>query len=654
MDMLERNMETFRKNRGLLYLQLLKYRQELEKSQEAGPSEEDAAESDEAPGGTADFPVDGLRAGEDGLAEQKPVLDRIETSIARDGSPVLTVEKGGTTYRLNSMYRPQAEAEKWCDQYAFQNLRMNILMFGMGNGIFVRSMLKRVGTDSKIFLYEPSMEIFFHVLSELDLSEYITNPNILFYFEGVNEKDFYVDLRGRTHWSNLSTQIDCNHPGYDKLFPKEYKKFRDWITECDVTEVVNRNTGVFFAQSLTSNALKNLAYVPQARQVDDYINAFPHDMPAIVVSAGPSLDKNIEELRRAEGKAFIMATDTAVRHLLEKGIAFDCMVTVDPKKPAYYMNLPECRQIPLICGLEANNEILDYHQGQKIWFRDSGNYLFNLYEKYKKVFQMPSTGGSVATSALSICVALHFHKVVLIGQDLAYGGEFTHAGGKVSHIKNEATTACMLEGIDGKPVKSRGDWKMYLDWFEKYIERLPEGYEVIDATEGGALIHGSTLMTLREVIDTYCKESVDIAGIFAGTEPSFSAYQKEIKADLFHLEKEFRNISYKAGQAAETVKKALALMDREPDSLKLNDYTREITKANQFIEKQNAYQLLDQYIESRSIDIVGEINVLSGDEIQDRRDTMDRAGRLYQVIIDAVEELEPEVKKAMDRIRQAG
>lgn len=612
MGMFEKNMETFKLHKGRFYNLLTEYQNRKDKELS---------------------------------------LDKIETLQARDGSNILSVVKDGQTFRLNSMYRPQAEAEKWCEQYEFNNLRMNILMFGIGNGIFVRKMLEQVSSDAMVYLYEPCVEIFLHALSEEDFTEIIADPRILFYFGGLNEKELYFDLSGRTHWSNLLTQLDCCHPGYKKVFPKEYNQFCDWITECDTIEVINKNTGVFFAESLTRNALYNLSFVLESNQIEEYIGKFEEDTPAIIVAAGPSLDKNIEELRRAEGKAFIMAVDTAVRRMVKENIRFDCMVSVDPKKPARYMKLPECKDVPLFCGLESNFRIMDYHEGKKIWFRDSGYYLTKLYEKYRKKFVMPATGGSVATAALSICAALQFRKIILVGQDLAYDGEITHAGGEISGIKNEKMTTCMVEGINGGMVKSRGDWKMYLEWFEKNIERLKDETEVIDATEGGALIHGTTIMTLREAVDAYCKKEADISKIILDQKPTFVSKREEIKKELCHIEKEFRGIADKAKQAVDNVNKALEIIEQNPESLEIDKYTKEIVKANNFVGKQRVYEILDQYIEEEAIKAMEKINVMSGDEWEDRRLTLVSAGKLYQTMVDAIQEMQPMIEEAIERIK---
>ena len=78
----------------------------------------------------------------------------------------------------------------------------------------------------------------------------------------------------------------------------------------------------------------------------------------------------------------------------------------------------------------------------------------------------------------------------------------------------------MVDGWYGDMVKSRYDWIIYRNWFESAIQQLPD-VEVIDATEGGALIHGSETMCLSEVIDTYCNQSFSMLELLDRESPTF-------------------------------------------------------------------------------------------------------------------------------------
>ena len=43
------------------------------------------------------------------------------------------------------------------------------------------------------------------------------------------------------------------------------------------------------------------------------------DVPAIIVAAGPSLNKNVQELKQAKGKALILVVDAALRAVVNTG-----------------------------------------------------------------------------------------------------------------------------------------------------------------------------------------------------------------------------------------------------------------------------------------------------------------------------------------------
>ena len=82
------------------------------------------------------------------------------------------------------------------------------------------------------------------------------------------------------------------------------------------------------------------------------------DITGIVVAAGPSLNKNIKELKRAKGKAFIIAVDTALKPLLREGIIPDMFFIVDAMKPLDLVDMNGVEQIPMVTTLNATPEIL--------------------------------------------------------------------------------------------------------------------------------------------------------------------------------------------------------------------------------------------------------------------------------------------------------
>lgn len=85
-----------------------------------------------------------------------------------------------------------------------------------------------------------------------------------------------------------------------------------------------------------------------------------------------------------------------------------------------------------------------------------------------------------------------------------------------------------IEDIYGNTTLTTADFKHYLEWFEDKIEELKDtDKEVIDATEGGAKIHGASLMTLKEAVAKYCREEFEIRKYFDEAPDVFNGEERK-------------------------------------------------------------------------------------------------------------------------------
>lgn len=569
---------------------------------------------------------------------------------ARDGNIIFQVKRDGETVRLNSPYRPVQEAERWAAQFSGENILVNAMLLGFGNGMFPRALLQRLQKDAKLFICEPSIDIFQTALEQQDLRDLLGDERVLLCLEDINPEEFYNLVRKNTHWTNLETQIVCHHTGYDVLFPVAYRDFLLSVKKTSQMVQVNKDTQAYFAKKMVPNMIDNMVYIKEGRIISDYLNVIPKDIPAIIVSAGPSLDKNIDELKRAKGKAFILAVDTAMHHLLDHGIIPDAMATLDAGKSFRYMDDPRLKNIPLFCVLESNHQILAFHEGIKIWLQGE-SFLGNLFSKYDKKFLKYSVGGSVATAAFCVCASLEFERIVFVGQDLAYQGETTHAGGRISHVLNEEYGVKMIEGIDGKPIKSRHDWIIYLDWFEEAIEDLKDKAEVIDATEGGAKIHGSKIMPLAEVIDCYCTREVDVSSILSGQPPMFTEQEYEsVVKEIKNYVIELSEMERMADLAVKDCKKALQLLDRNPQNIKLNRMQKRVLETTNQISQYSIYDLVDIYMSKTAQKYLAGVFVVSEDSHQDEVSMYRSSQMIFQGIAETAKELQPMFQKMTDKL----
>lgn len=574
---------------------------------------------------------------------------KIESLPAKDGQLYLNVATKSGSYRMNSNYRPLAEAQRWADGLNLPQTGAVVLMYGMGNGYCVRALLERLSQDAVLIIWEPSIAIYEHVKANYKLNDILQDARVHLLLYGKNERDIFALLDEKVHWSNAKKQCICIHPQYDKAFPEQLVFFEEIIRSNNVRVYTNRNTEMHFGAAIAENAAYNMRYVPDSFLTGDLSGKFPEGVPAIIVSAGPSLDKNIELLKQAKGRAVIVATDTALRALAAHGITPDFAVILDAKKPPSYFQNPESRKIPLFAKLQANKEVLVLHQAEKLWF-DSHEYLNRFLAQIGRKPADYHAGGSVATAAFSICASLGFRQIVLIGQDLAYQGEVTHAGGEISSIRAEDENICYVDGVDGGRVKTRHDWVQYLKWFERVIGEIKGEIEVIDATEGGALIHGTSLMTLAEAIERYCHTECDAYQIMrescrtlsVAECSSFAKYIKASLAEAAELQQLAEQVCEQCSVAGEKLKQgALALEQREVLRKQVVDIGRKLQQMNFFL-------LADDYTKKVSIPAITEMIETEGSE-EDRFAVYLESNQLiYKALLEATRVLVPLLQEALE------
>lgn len=563
-------------------------------------------------------------------------FEEIRLTKARDGLSVLSVVKDGEEIRLNSAFRPAKEAEKWAAQFELKYLENVLIMFGLGNGMFARAMLARMREGDRLLIHEPSGQIFETVMEQEDLSDILSDTRVRLSVEAVAKTGFYFNLEGVMDWKNRDSLKSCTQRAYAMLFLPQYNSWAKEIEECVHLIDINTATEAHFAQAQSRFTIRSLAQLEKSSLLSQCGPGIPKDLPAIIVSAGPSLDKNIDDLKKAEGKAFILATDSAVNTLLDHDIAFDAMITIDTLKNPAHISRPECQKIPLFCDFASNYMILKFHQGKKIWVRPTG-YLTALYEKFGYALEEINLGGCVANAAFSICNAMGFKTIILVGQDLAYMGDITHAGGKKKNIINEQDGLKQIEGIDGSMVKSRYDWLVYLDWFEGAIEQLPQ-CKVIDATEGGALIHGSEVLKLSEAISRYCVQEFSMRSYLESVPPRFTEEEYPLVLEKTrNIKNEVKNVEREARDAIILCDEVLDEVAQLGSSVKAGRVSKRLSAINTRMAAQPVYDLLDNFITDMAVKELKNVNRAVDNDEEGLTETYSMAKVMYQALLDAAE-----------------
>ena len=582
------------------------------------------------------------------LADQR-IYDEISNKFfvieTKNGSKTIECLSGHNKIRLNSMYNPEREAQKWVINFNNISNYTSVAMFGIGKGVFYNALKEKLNLHADIFLYEPDVKLFIFCLANFDLSDILCNDKVFLYIDGINGDRFLEDMSERINWAMLSTQLECFHPAYDKLYKEKYFKFEYELEEFRNIMIARKNTSLLYAKKFTVNALKNLRFIKESNYISELKGKIDKDVPVIIVSAGPSLDKNINILRKAEGKAFILTVDTAVKYLLANDIKFDAIVTVDGRKSLKHFNDDRCSRYPLFTVPDAKSDVLEKNHSRKIWINGTG-YLQVLYEKYNMKFPKYISGGSVATAAFWIAEILEVEKIILVGQDLSYDGEMTHAGKIKQNVGWKDSQEIYVEGINGDKVKTRADWLNFIKWFENAVERVKGKTDVIDATEGGAKIAGTLIMPLRDAIERYCNKEFKFSKILKELPVTFDerVYTKlcndiySIKNGLVEISKAAKKGSMSAIDNIDMLKNKKYLSD------KLNRNQEIMVQSQKQIQNQDIYILLDEYI---SADIEERLSTV-GEHYDNVRDELLEKSMNSKVLFAALEKAANELLPVLE------
>lgn len=593
----------------------------------------------------------------DELLGQEDLVISVEKDL--EGQEILKVKKEDRNLYLGGKRSARTPAINQIQALGKIEYSAPIFMAGLGNICYLEELVKSTNTSNAIFLYEPVFSVFYTLVNQVDFKKIFQNRLIMLLIGGINDEDNLKPLMDTfIQGDRVPIMKHFILPNYKEICLEKILRFQKDLTEVANAYSCGMHTKRFFHNIFVDNLFHNANYVRTGYQAYQLTDVLPKDeVPAIVVSAGPSLNKNIETLKKAKNKAFIIAVDTAIKPLVSHGIVPDMYAIVDGVKPLELVEVEESRYIPLITTLQASKAILEYHKGKKFFFCEGIKFIDEMYEKNKKTFFMLASGGSVATLAFSLVSYVGFRTVILVGQDLALTGNKTHADGTFKEKMDELDTSkcTMVPGNVEEKVPTRGDFNNYRIWFEEFIERWSKKYKdfrVINATEGGARIKGTEIMTLEDVVKQECKKEVDIAACMEQLQPSFNQKeQQDILEYLQNTPKEFHEIA----KLAKTGKNLYIKLDKltrngNTDSNAYEKVLNQVKKNTKKIEKNKDYQLVEECLNvANQIMRTGQYREYQSFE-EECKDIADQGMQYMDLVYECSEMLEEFSRNIFDKI----
>lgn len=378
----------------------------------------------------------------------------------------------------------------------FKDLRFDslIFIFGFGGGEYLEALLENCCERNVIYIIEPDIDTVIKYKNSISYDNIFLIP--------YNEDALDILLRSVIHSRNYVNIFVDKYGDYAETYKEQYIRFIELIDESYYRAGTFMYTTKCFKKVYLENILSNINHINESTPLDLYKN-YNEDIPAIIVSAGPSLDKNIDHMLKFKDrldKFFIVAGNRTIKPLLQNGIKPDLIVSIDPQEISYNMMGDYVSEtVPLVFYEQSNRRLVNEYKGDKIYTTQG---LLNNIQGLSNL-SICYSGGSVAHCSTDIAVMLGCNPIIFVGQDFGYTFEKHHA--TVSSLPEDKEirkeSLIKIKDVFGKEMLSDSLLNLYKKNMEFYIRAYSkmDKIEFINSSYG-ANIEGAVFRELKDVL----------------------------------------------------------------------------------------------------------------------------------------------------------
>lgn len=351
------------------------------------------------------------------LSKKNPELaKKIQAHIPTE-IPQLVQENGAYNilYKgklIHNSHNPLAEANEVFARS--QNSPVAIhLVYGLGLGyLFQIASLNSQGT---VILYEPDLNILWLAFTLVDFSNDIMKKNV-YITDDFNTVTSVIHensgMKNTPVLLSLPSQREFDKESFDELV----RKLQDIVGSFSLDLKYTKQKMYPSLKMLLQNLPSLMNEYPLARFKDVY-----RGKTAVVVSAGPTLDKNIETLKKYRDRFILFTVGTAVKTLYANEIKPDFLCIIETYNSTKQIEGLNLEDVSFITEPYSNPALRDFRFKQK-FSHISANTPTNHFwaEICEEKIEEYWSKGTVSYTALNCARLLGCSKIILVGQDLAY------------------------------------------------------------------------------------------------------------------------------------------------------------------------------------------------------------------------------------------
>ena len=468
------------------------------------------------------------------LARVDPALaDRIGRTVpdgsvavvpSRSGEPTASVQTpDGRRIWLHSRYHPADEAERFAGQLDADADNFCQVINGFGLGHHVKAVARRTGGQSLLIVVEPNLQILRAAFEHMDFAETLA-PGRFVLLDSDDPGQLHEKLTPHSSVFMLGAQL-LAHPSAERLDREFHARMRTALTDYAAFCRTSLVTLVGNARTTCTNIALNLPTLVATPPIDILADRFK-GFPGVVVSAGPSLRKNVDQLAGVADRLVIVGVQTVLKPLLSMGVRPDFVTSLDYHEISrrFFEGIGDFGDIHLVAEPKANPRVIEAFGGPV-------SLLSNSFATLCLGPELGDRGGlragaTVAHLAFYLAQYLGCDPIILIGQDLGFTGGVYYSPGVALHqawrpelgrwVTMELkewqrivrSRQILRKAVDqqGRDIYTDEQMFTYVQQFERDFAQSPA--RVIDATEGGLAKKGAEAMPLAGAIQRFCTRPI--------------------------------------------------------------------------------------------------------------------------------------------------
>ena len=457
------------------------------------------------------------------LIKNAPNDNQYNITTSKSGIASLSrISPDGTKKSLHSKYDPKQEATQFIDSI-YSDESSNYILIGLGLGYHLNDLHKRVSSQDRIIIFEKNPTLVRLAFSQNNFSEALSNPGVSIHINPDPSKIEQILYEDRTNLAiHGYTPIDLKP--LVNLERDYYKLINLAIKQAHQKFKLDINTQAAYSQKFYKNIFNNGLAITKSPGIVAIKDIFP-SIPIIIVSAGPSLDKNIGLIKSVREQILVITVATALKPLLRNGIKPDFVISIDPNEDTIQSfdikGIPDDLWLiydpcipPEICSLFNKRKIMiDSKIELAKWITDNS-------EKKGTLGNI----SSVAHAAYYLAQHMGCAPIILVGQDLSFEGHRMHCTdsfynqanqdnigadrtlGVLEYNKYRGYTQSITPTVDIFDHKSKTTKAMDI-YRHQLIKEINETGRILNATEGGVNIPGAINISLKEAIIKHCQKN---------------------------------------------------------------------------------------------------------------------------------------------------